>query len=66
MSARGRDLFDSYVNKSLNHPDLRSLDATSHAFNLSAQAAAEHIPISQIIEEVGPIGPALLERMRKR
>ena len=66
MSARGRDLFDSYVNKSLNHPDLRRFNATSHAFNLSAQAAAEHISISQVIEEVGPITPALVARMRKR
>lgn len=66
MSARGRQLFDRYVSDSLNHPDLRSLDALSHAFSLSSTAGTQRIPISEVIEEVGPISSALRLLMRKR
>jgi hypothetical protein len=66
MSARGRDLFDRYVRNNLNHPDLRVLDATSHAFNLTSMAATQHLPIAQVIEEVGPIAPALRALMKRR
>jgi len=59
MTKRGRRLFDDYVKSHLNHPVFAALTIGSHAFNVASVAADGHIPVSEIIEEVGPIAPAL-------
>lgn len=60
MSLRGRALFDVYVASSLNHSSLKLLGIGTHVFNLSCDAAAAHIPVSEMTEEVGPLASALL------
>lgn len=59
MTERGRRLFEDYVKSHLNHPMFAALTIASHAFNVSSVAADARIPMSEIIEEVGPIAPAL-------
>ncbi|MGY2997236.1 hypothetical protein ACVWWD_006097 [Mesorhizobium sp. URHB0026] len=59
VSDRARELFDSYVTNSLNHPDLQGIGIMSHVFNLTAAAIDAHIPTAEIIAEVGPLARAL-------
>jgi len=59
MSARGRALFDAYAAKRLRHPDLAALNVESHVDNLVSDAATARVPISEIVEEVGPLLQAI-------
>jgi len=59
MTIRGRALFDKYVASQLNDPSLAGLPVGSHAFNLTSAVADARIPISEVIEEVGPLAEAL-------
>lgn len=59
MSRRGREAFDQYVAKHLNHPDLAMLPMSSHVHNLTLLAREAAIPISEITDEVGPLPEAL-------
>jgi len=59
MTIRGRTIFDTYVKNHYNHPTMSGLTVESHAFNVAASAADAHIPIAEVIEEVGPIKAAL-------
>lgn len=59
MSMRGRQLFDGYVAKYLNEPQLAVLSVQSHAFALTGQARAQRIPMHEITDEVGPLLAAL-------
>ncbi|ESY91945.1 MULTISPECIES: hypothetical protein [unclassified Mesorhizobium] len=62
MSIRARQLFDSYVANSLNHPDLKGIGIASHVFNLTAAAIEAHIPTAEIVAAVGPLARALSSR----
>lgn len=59
MSIRGRRLFDHYVSSQLNDPALAGLGMGSHVFNLTSAAGAAHIPLSEIVDEVGALLQAL-------
>lgn len=61
MSDRRRALFDSYVAINLHDPTLAALPAGTHVFNLTALAAELKIPVSETIEEVGPLAAAIIK-----
>lgn len=65
MSERARELFNRYVVDRLNHPDLKGLSVESHVFNLNYAAREAHIPLSELIEEVGPLAQALVSARRR-
>lgn len=66
MRLRGRELFDGYVSTQLNDPTLAGLPIGTHVFNLVSAAAEAHIPMLEVIDEVGPIVPALTAARRAR
>ncbi|TPI28283.1 hypothetical protein FJW08_21105 [Mesorhizobium sp. B3-2-1] len=63
MSVRARELFDSYVANSLNHPNLKGIGIGTHVFSLACLASEAHIPMAEVIAEVGPIAAALTKRV---
>lgn len=65
MTERARKLFDAYVTKSLNHPDLKDLSIASHVFNFNVEVSDARIPGSEMIEEIGPYAQALLAARKK-
>ncbi len=66
MSKRGREFYEEYVANSLSNPNLADLQPESHADNLIGAADEVSIPLSEIIEEVGPLAEALALAMRER
>lgn len=66
MSPRGRLLFDNYVSGQLNHPALAGLSMGSHVFNLTSAAGEAHIPMNEIIDEVGEVLQALISARRAK
>jgi hypothetical protein len=65
MSKRGREFYDEYIGSSLCNPDLADLPPESHAENLAGGADDAGIPLSEVVEEVGPLAPALASAMTK-
>ena len=61
MTKRARALFDEYVIKYLNRPELASLGLQSHAHNLRDRARSQGIPLEELTDEVGPLPVALAE-----
>ncbi|MBZ9974243.1 MULTISPECIES: hypothetical protein [unclassified Mesorhizobium] len=62
MSVRARELFNSYVVNTLNHPDLKGLGIGTHVFSLTRLASEADIPMVEVVAEVGPIAAALAKR----
>lgn len=59
MSARGRGLFDRYVNTDLRHAEAAFIGVTSHVFRLREFASQQNVPIEEVVEEVGPLAEAV-------
>lgn len=59
MSLRGKLLFDRYVQDQLRDPVMGSMPLGTHTFNLTMMAAEAGIPMAEVVEEVGPLAPAL-------
>lgn len=65
MSDRGRALFERYVANHIRDPVLAALPSGTHVFNLTALAAESKIPVSEIVEEVGPLTAAIISAKRQ-
>lgn len=59
MSERGKALFDRYVASHMRDPTLAALPVGTHVFNLTSLAAESQISLREIVEEVGPLIPAI-------
>lgn len=56
MSERGKALFDRFVASHMRDPTLAALPVV---FNLTSLAAESQISLREIVEEVGPLIPAI-------
>ena len=59
MTQRARAIFDQYVSSQLNDPVLSSIGLGTHVFNLTSLASQEHVPVFELVDEVGPLLPVL-------
>jgi hypothetical protein len=53
-------LFDTYVARQLNHPNMVGVSMNSHVLNLNSAAGDAHISLLEMTEEVGPLAQALM------
>lgn len=64
MSQRGKALFDRYIASHVRDTALAALPSGTHAFNLTTMATELKIPVSELIEEVGPLAVAITAAKR--